>query len=75
MSTQFNFIWPIDSALGATIPEPGSDSYDGLLCIPQSSSITETSTSDCLVLYLGHALGESYPSTEMQSVYFATLAD
>ena len=41
----------------------------GVLCIPQSSSITGTSPSDCLVFYPGHSLGESYPSAEMQSVY------
>ena len=28
---------------------PGSDGNEGVLCIPQSSSITETSPSDCLV--------------------------
>ena len=30
---------------------PGSDGNDELLCIPQSSSITGTSPSDCLVSY------------------------
>ena len=46
-------IWPIDKILtGASIPgpsEPGSDGSKGVLRIPQSSSITETSPSDCLV--------------------------
>ena len=37
--------------------------------IPQSSSIIETSPSDCLVSYLGYSLWESYPSAEMQSAY------
>ena len=40
-----------------------------LVCIPQSSSITGTSPSDCFVSYAGHALGRSYPSAEKQSVY------
>ena len=46
-----------------------------ILCITQSSSITGLSPSDCLVSYPGQSLGESYLSTEMQSVYFKTLAD
>ena len=40
-----------------------------VLRIPQSSSINVTSSSDCLVSYLGHSLRESYPSAETQSVY------
>ena len=47
----------------------------GVFCILQSSSITETSPSDCLVSYLGHSLGEPYPSAEKQLVYSATPAD
>ena len=48
----------------------GSDSNEGVLCIPQSSSITGTSPSDCLVSYPGHLLrGVSYPSAEKQFVY------
>ena len=45
---------------GATTPgqnEPGSDGSEGILRIPQSSSITESSPSDCLVSYLGHSWG------------------
>ena len=49
-------ICPIDRTLsGATSPEqsgPGSDGKEGVLCIPQSSSITGASPSDCLVLYI-----------------------
>ena len=60
ISTQFTSIWPIDRALsGATIPipsEPGSDGNKGVLRIPESSSITGTSPSDCLVSYPGHLL-------------------
>ena len=40
-----------------------------------SSRINEASSSDCLVPYLGHSLEESYPSAEMQSVYFTAPTD
>ena len=70
---QFSSIKPIDRALsGATIPGlsgPGSNGNKGVLCIPQSSSITGASPLDCLVSYLEHLLGVSYPSAEKQSVY------
>ena len=72
-------IWPIDKTLsGATIPgqsRPGSDDNKRVLHIPQSSSITWASSSDCLMSYLGHSLGESYSSAEMQSVYPTALVD
>ena len=54
---------------GATTPSdsgPGSDGNKGVLCILQSSCITETSSSDCLVSYAGHSSGEGL--TEKQSV-------
>ncbi len=35
---------------------PGSDGNEDILRIPQSSSITGTSLSDCLVSYTGHSL-------------------
>ena len=55
---------------------PGSDGNEGVLCIPQSSSITGTSPSDCLVSYPGHSLGGGYyPSAEKQLVYSAAPAD
>ena len=58
LSMQFNSIQPIDRALsGATIPGqsgPGSYGNEGVLHIPQSPSITETSPSDCLVSYTRH---------------------
>ena len=49
----------------------------GMLRIPQSSTITGISPSDCLVSYLGHSLvgGASYPSAEMQLVYSPAPAD
>ena len=50
-------IWPIDRTLsGATTPSqswPVSDGNGGVLCIHQSSSITEASPSYCLVPYPG----------------------
>ena len=60
ISTQFSFIWPIDrTLLGATTPgqsEPGSNSNKEVFCIPQSSNITGTLPSNCLVLYPEHLL-------------------
>ena len=53
ISTHFSSIWPINRALsGATTPgqsEPGSDGNEGVLCIPQISSISGTYPSDYLV--------------------------
>ena len=77
---QISSIWPIDGTLsGATTSGqsgPGSNGNEGVLCIPQSSSITGTSPSDCLVSYPGHSLGgESYPSAEKQSVYSTAPVD
>ena len=40
---------------------PGSNGNKGVLRIPQSSSITRTSLSDCLVSYPGHSLGGVLP--------------
>ena len=64
---------------GATIlgqSVPGSNGNEGVLRIPQSSSITRTSPSDCLVTYPGHSLGGgSYPSAEVQSVYSTAPSD
>ena len=47
----------------------GTNDNEGVVCIPQSSGIIETTPSDCLVSYLGHSLGRSYPSAVKQSVY------
>ena len=61
IGTQFSSIWPIDRTLSsATTPDQsgtGSDGNEGVLHIPQSSSITGTSPSDCLVSYPGHSWG------------------
>ena len=57
---QFSSIKPRDRALsGAAIPGQsgrGSDGNEGVVCIPQSSSIARTSLSDCLVSYQGHSM-------------------
>ena len=72
-------IWPIDRTLsGATTLDqsgPGSDGNEGVLCIPQSSSIAEASSSYCLMSYTGHSLVGSYPFAEIQWVYSAASAD
>ena len=63
---------------GATTPSqsgPWSVSSEGVLRIPQSFSITENSLSDCLVSFSRNSFRESYPSSEMQVVYSAALAD
>ena len=61
ISAQFSSTWPVDRALSsATTPSlcgPGSDGSEEVLYIPQSSSISGTSPSDCLVLFSGHSLG------------------
>ena len=76
---QFSAIQPIDRTLsGATTlgqSGPGSNGSEEMLRIPQSPSITRTSPSDCLVSYLGHSLGRSYSSAEVQSVYSTAPAD
>ena len=36
---------------------PGSDGNEGVFCIPQSSSITGATLSDCLMSYPRHSLG------------------
>ena len=51
----------------ATTPVQGvseSDGNEGILRIPQISSTSETSPSDCLVSYPGYSLGKSYSSAE-----------
>ena len=48
---------------------PWSNGNEGVLRIPQRSSVTEASPSDYLVLYPGISLGESYHSAAKLSVY------
>ena len=75
----FSCIWVIDRTLSsATTPGqsgPGKDGNEGVHRIPQSSSITGILPPDCLVSYLGHSLGESYTSAEMQLVFSTARAD
>ena len=62
---------PLSGATTLGQSGPGSDGNEGVLCTSQSSCITGTSPSDCLVSYTGHSLGGgSYPSAEVQSVYY-----
>ena len=72
-------IWPIDRILSCAIIQgqsgPGSDGNEMVLHIPQSSSINGASPSDCLVSYPENSWGVSYPSAEMQWVYFTAPAD
>ena len=79
--TLLSSIGPRDRILSdATTPGqsgPGSNGNKGILCIPQSSSITGASPLDYLVSYLGHSLrgGGSYHSAKIQSVYSTASAD
>ena len=61
----FCSIWPIDRTIsGATTPghsAPGSNGIEGVLRIPQSPNITETSPSGCLVSYPGHSFAGWVP--------------
>ena len=43
---------------------PGSDGNEGVLCIPQSSSITGALPSDFFMSYPGHLLGEGVTSLQ-----------
>ena len=77
--TRISSIWPLDRPY-EVLPlwgqsGPGSNGNKGVLHIPQSSSITGTSPSDCLVSYSEHSLGEYHSSANMQSVYSAVTTD
>ena len=56
-------IWPLDRTLSGatTMGGPGGNGNEGVIYISQSSSITGTSPSDCLVSYPGHSLGKVLP--------------
>ena len=60
ISKQFSSIWYIDRTLSSATSfgqsGPGSDRNEGVLLIPQSTSITGTSLSDCFVSYPGYSL-------------------
>ena len=72
-------IWPIDRTLSNSITPgpsgPESDGNEGVLCIPQISSMIGAWPSDCLVSYPGYSLGDSYPSPVMLSVYSASTSE
>ena len=61
ISTLYSSIWPINGTLSGAITSgqsgPGSNGNEGVFHIPQSSSITGASPSDCLVSYPGHLIG------------------
>ena len=46
-----------------------------MIQFPQSSRITESLLSECLMSYSGHSLWESYLSAEMQLMYSTALVD
>ena len=65
MSSEFSSVWPIDWTI-TDVSTPGqsgtgSDSNEGVICIHQSSCMTGTLTSDCLVSYPGYLLGSLTP--------------
>ena len=61
-------VFPTIKSLQVIVINPEIDGNEGVLRIPQSSSITGTSPSICLVSYSGHSFGVSYPSAEVQLV-------
>ena len=78
ISTQFSSISPnIGPYQVLPLQTSGarSDGNNGVLSFTQSSSITETSPSDCVGSCTGHSSREPFPSAEMQLVYSATPAD
>ena len=77
---QFSSIWPIPRIPSTVTPpgqsRPGSDDIEEVPGIPESTSITEATPSDCLGP--GHSFflwGGSYFSTEKKSVYSTPTAD
>ena len=74
-----SFILPTDRNLsGATTPDHNelfSDGIEEVLDIPQSSSITGASLSNCLASYPEHLWGGSYPTAKKQSVNSTAPAD
>ena len=53
--------------------DQGTMAIKGYSIFPRGPQ-TGASPSDCLMSYPGHSMGESYPSAEMQSVYFTAPA-
>ena len=75
--TKFSSIWLINRTLSdATTPNqsgPGSEGNEGVLRIPQNSSITGTSSLDFFVQYPGHSLGVVLPLCRGAVVVFYSL--
>ena len=67
---------PFDPSVGLCQSGPESDGNEEVLCIPQSSSITKTSASDCFASYPGYYLRwRSYSYAEIQLMYTTALSD
>ena len=60
---------PISGASTPWQSGDGSDGNEGVLQIPERSSIIGASQSECLISYSGHSLGVSHSGAEVQSVY------
>ena len=65
------YIGPLSGAISPGHYGGGSNVIKAIIYIPESSSITEISPSDCLVSYTGHSLGGGYSSVEKKSMYSA----
>ena len=78
-----SLIWPIDRTLSGAFTlgqsGPRNDGNEVVLSIPQSSSITRASASDCLMSYPEHSvvvvMMGSYSFIEMQSAYSTAAAN
>ena len=75
----FSSIWPICRILSDAATEgqngPEIDGNEGLFHITESSYFTGTLSLHYIVSYPRHLLGESYSSSEKQSVYSTAPAD
>ena len=50
---------------------PGSNGNEGVLCIPQNSSISDISLSDCLVSHRGHSFRVLLLCSDAVSVFYS----
>ena len=74
------FYWPIDKTLSSAtilgLSGPGSIGNEEIPCISQSSCITGTSPSDCLMSYAGHSLAGVLPlGRDAVGVFYSPPAD
>ena len=75
-SSSWTIDWTLSGATTSSQSGLGNDGDEGVICIPQSSSITGASSSGRLVSCPGHSLEWGfYPSAEMQSVYSTFQSD